>query len=177
MAETPQDDMFKLSNQLCVAFYAASRAMKNTYRESLTKLGLTYPQYLVMLVLWEHGTSTVKNLGQMLSLDSGMLSPLLKRLETTGLVARKRSDIDERSVEMHLTDAGRTFKDQALPVATDFIGRTSLDTQTVESLREHLHHLTAVLSGSSEKQIHTLQRSIQRRKEGCYDAVLLLSCQ
>jgi MarR family transcriptional regulator, organic hydroperoxide resistance regulator len=159
MKETPQDEMLKLSNQLCFALYAASRVMMNTYRKSLTKLELTYPQYLVMLVLWEHGTSTVKDLGQMLYLDSGTLSPLLKRLETTGLVARKRSAIDERSVEIHLTDAGLTFKDQALPVAMDFICRMSLDTQTVESFREQLHHLTAVLSGSSEKQtpkdVHT----------------------
>jgi DNA-binding MarR family transcriptional regulator len=129
MTQMPQDDILKLDSQLCFALYAATRAMTNAYRELLTSLGLTYPQYLVMLVLWEHGTSTVKDLGQMLSLDSGTLSPLLKRLESAGLVERKRRTEDERLVEIHLTEAGLSLKHQASPIATEFVCRTALESE------------------------------------------------
>ncbi|HEX4202806.1 MAG TPA: MarR family transcriptional regulator [Ktedonobacteraceae bacterium] len=151
MTQLSQDDILKLDSQLCFALYAATRAMTNAYRDLLPALGLTYPQYLVMLVLWEHGTSTVKDLGQMLSLDSGTLSPLLKRLETAGLVERIRSNVDERSVEVHLTEAGLSLKNQASPIATEFVCRTALDSETFTHLREQLHQLTAALSATGEQ--------------------------
>jgi MarR family transcriptional regulator, organic hydroperoxide resistance regulator len=150
MTQSSQDDILKLDSQLCFALYAAARAMTNSYRDLLATLGLTYPQYLVMLVLWEHGTRTVKDVGQMLYLDSGTLSPLLKRLETAGFVERKRSNQDERSVEVHLTEAGLALKSQATPVAREFICRTALETEAFTHLREQLHQLTATLSETNE---------------------------
>lgn len=151
MTQISEDEVLKLDNQLCFALYAATRAMTNAYRELLTSLGLTYPQYLVMLVLWELGTSTVKDLGQTLSLDSGTLSPLLKRLEAAGLVERIRSHADERSVEVHLTEAGLALKNQASPVATEFVCRTALDSETFTMLREQLYQLTAALSATNKQ--------------------------
>src|SRR5215471_21059668 len=102
-----------LDEQLCFALYAASRAVTQRYRTLLEELGLTYPQYLVMLVLWEQGPATVKSLGDALQLDYGTLSPLLKRLAASGLVERKRRSEDERSVEVSLTPAGEELKTRA----------------------------------------------------------------
>jgi len=106
--QAPSDgDYLRLDQQICFSLNAASRAFGGVYRVILKDLGLTYPQYLVMLVLWEHGELPVKKVGEHLRLDSGTLSPLLKRLETAGLVRRERSAVDERSVHVHLTDEGR----------------------------------------------------------------------
>ena len=99
-------DAPRLNRQLCFAMYSASRAATAAYRPMLDELGLTYPQYLVMLVLWEEQPRSVRELGEELGLDSGTLSPLLKRLEALGLVERRRSAADERRVEVFLTDAG-----------------------------------------------------------------------
>src|SRR5919106_5388922 len=114
--DTPTPDWLRLDQQICFALNAASRAFGGVYRVVLKDLGLTYPQYLVMLVLWEHGELPVKKLGEHLRLDSGTLSPLLKRLETAGLVRRERSARDERSVEVRLTEAGVALREQALQV-------------------------------------------------------------
>jgi MarR family transcriptional regulator, organic hydroperoxide resistance regulator len=146
MPQTSQDDILKLDNQLCFALYAATRAMMNTYRELLAHLGLTFPQYLVMLVLWEKNAISVKDLGQELHLDSGTLSPLLKRLEAAGWITRKRNIADERSVEIRLTEAGQALKDQACPVASNFACRTTLDSETFAQLRMQLHLLASVLT-------------------------------
>ena len=105
-----------LDDQLCFALYAAQRAVTAAYRPLLDELGLTYPQYLVMLVLWETDGLTVSELGQRLSLDSGTLTPLLKRLEAAGLVNRLRAVQDERRVHIHLTAAGRKLKARAARV-------------------------------------------------------------
>ena len=94
------EELLRLDNQLCFALYAATRAMTRTYRERLGPLGLTYPQYLVLIVLWESDGVTVGQLGQRLLLDSGTLTPLVKRLETAGLVTRNRREADEREVEI-----------------------------------------------------------------------------
>src|SRR5436305_13731373 len=99
-----------LDRLVCFALYAASRAVINAYRPLLDEVGLTYPQYLVLLVLWQRGPQPVKNLGAALHLDSGTLSPLLKRLESAGLVRRERRAEDERSVLVTLTDAGRELE-------------------------------------------------------------------
>src|SRR5947207_3516257 len=114
--DTPTTDWLRLDQQICFSLNAASRAFGGIYRVILKDLGLTYPQYLVMLVLWEHGELPVKKLGEHLRLDSGTLSPLLKRLEGTGLVRRERSTQDERSVHVHLTDEGTALKQRALQV-------------------------------------------------------------
>ena len=107
-------DWLKLDVQLCFALYSTSLAMTKLYKPLLAPLGLTYPQYLVMLVLWETEGLGVSELGQRLSLDSGTLTPLLKRLEASTLIERQRARGDERRVEIHLTAAGRALRDQAV---------------------------------------------------------------
>ena len=107
------DQALLLDNQLCFALYSASLAMTKLYKPLLDELGLTYPQYLVMLVLWEGDGLMVSELGQRLSLDSGTLTPLLKRLEAAGLISRLRDVQDERRVHIHLTAAGRKLKARA----------------------------------------------------------------
>jgi MarR family transcriptional regulator, organic hydroperoxide resistance regulator len=111
-ASHPQPEALALQNQLCFALYAASRAMTNFYRPLLDDLGVTYPQYLVLIVLWEHEPQTVKELGNLLYLDSGTLSPLLKRLEAAGLITRTRAAEDERAVKVSLTATGRQLKER-----------------------------------------------------------------
>lgn len=111
-AVTPEEAM-RLDNQLCFALYSTSLAMTKLYKPLLEDLGLTYPQYLVMLVLWEGDGRSVSELGQRLYLDSGTLTPLLKRLESAGLVSRLRDTEDERRVHLHLTAAGRKLKGRA----------------------------------------------------------------
>ena len=106
----------QLDHQLCFALYSASLAMTKLYKPLLAPLGLTYPQYLVMLVLWETDGLTVSQLGERLALDSGTLTPLLKRIEAAGLVQRLRDTADERRVLLQLTPPGRALKAQALAV-------------------------------------------------------------
>ncbi len=105
-----------LDEQLCFALYAASRRMTAIYRPLLEALGLTYPQYLVMMVLWERDGLTVRELGERLQLDSGTLTPLLKRLEQAGLLGRRRRQSDEREVEITLTDTGHNLRTRAAEV-------------------------------------------------------------
>jgi MarR family transcriptional regulator, organic hydroperoxide resistance regulator len=114
--KTSPDQALLLDNQLCFALYSASLAMTKLYKPLLDELGLTYPQYLVMLVLWEGDGLMVSELGQRLSLDSGTLTPLLKRLEAAGLVSRLRAVEDERRVHIHLTAAGKRLKARAAKV-------------------------------------------------------------
>ena len=109
-------EVLRLDHQLCFALYSASLAMTKLYKPLLDPLGLTYPQYLAMLVLWEGEGITVSELGQRLQLDSGTLTPLLKRLEANGLLQRQRDSIDERRVLLHLTAAGRALKARAAKV-------------------------------------------------------------
>lgn len=139
------DDALELDKQVCFALYSASRAVTQLYRPVLDALGLTYPQYLVMLVLWERGPVTVKDLGTALDLDSGTLSPLLKRLETAGLVTRSRLSTDERSVEVGLTDEGVTLRRRAASVPPKVAGATGLDAAELEALRNSLSALTDVV--------------------------------
>ena len=110
---TPSPAILRLDNQVCFALYSASLAMTKLYKPLLDAIGLTYPQYLVMLVLWEGDGITVSALGERLYLDSGTLTPLLKRLETSGLIARLRDAADERRVRISLTPAGRSLRDAA----------------------------------------------------------------
>src|SRR3954464_2697218 len=109
-------DWLRLDQQICFSLNAASRAFGGVYRVLLRDLGITYPQYLVMLVLWEHGELPVKKVGEHLRLDSGTLSPLLKRLEAAGLVRRERSARDERSVQVRLTAEGTALRERAVQV-------------------------------------------------------------
>jgi DNA-binding MarR family transcriptional regulator len=115
-AEGPAEGSLLLDDQLCFALYAASRAVTARYRPLLDQLGLTYPQYLVMLVLWEQDSISVRDLGIALQLESSTLSPLLKRLEANGLLRRERRRDDERSVAIRLTDTGERMREQAAAV-------------------------------------------------------------
>ncbi|MEU3727815.1 MULTISPECIES: MarR family transcriptional regulator [unclassified Streptomyces] len=142
---TPATDWLRLDQQICFSLHAASRAFNGVYRVVLKDLGLTYPQYLVMLVLWEHGELPVKKLGEHLRLDSGTLSPLLKRLETAGLVGRERSARDERSVEVRLTARGVALRERAVEVPRRIAAATGLDLAEVQDLRARLDRLTAAI--------------------------------
>ena len=134
-----------LDNQLCFALYSASLAMTKLYKPLLEAVGLTYPQYLVMLVLWERDGLMVSELGERLFLDSGTLTPLLKRLEASGLIARIRDVQDERRVHITLTQAGRALKTEAaqIPACIVKASQCSLPdivalTQQVQTLRKNL---------------------------------------
>ncbi|MGJ5896590.1 MarR family transcriptional regulator [Streptomyces sp. V2] len=139
------ENWLQLDRQICFSLHAASRAFNGVYRVVLKDLGLTYPQYLVMLVLWEEGPLPVKKLGERLRLDSGTLSPLLKRLEAAGLVRRERSARDERSVEVRLTDEGTALRTRALQVPRRIISATSFDPEEIRALKGQLDTLTAAL--------------------------------
>ncbi|MEV6502650.1 MarR family winged helix-turn-helix transcriptional regulator [Streptomyces prunicolor] len=148
-AASPTNDWLRLDQQICFSLNAASRAFGGVYRVILKDLGLTYPQYLVMLVLWEHGELPVKKLGEHLRLDSGTLSPLLKRLETAGLVRRERSVRDERSVEVRLTDEGVALRERAVEVPQRILGATGFDLDEIRALRERLDQLTGALDSAT----------------------------
>ena len=143
-----------LDRQLCFALYAASRAMTRAYGPLLERLGLTYPQYLVMLVLWDGDGVSIKALGERLELDSGTLTPLAKRLEADGLVRRRRSVDDERVVELHLTAAGRALKAKAKDVPVKLACLAGLDgprgAERLERLRKELRELSTTLASAEQ---------------------------
>ncbi|WP_426998570.1 MarR family winged helix-turn-helix transcriptional regulator [Pseudarthrobacter sp. N5] len=141
-------DAPRLDRQVCFALYSASRAATAVYRPILEQLGLTYPQYLVMLVLWEEAPRGVKELGEELGLDSGTLSPLLKRLEGLGLVDRRRSAEDERRVAVHLSDAGQALSGKAAGIPQHLAAAAGLTAAEIDQLRETLGRLTAALHSS-----------------------------
>ena len=146
MCSAPTNDaMLLLDNQLCFAVYSASLAMTRLYKPMLDKLQLTYPQYLVMLALWEHDGPTVSELGDRLSLDSGTLTPLLKRLEANGYLARMRDVADERRVRITLSAAGRRLKTRAADVPGCLMAATQCPvpelvalTQQIQTLRDRI---------------------------------------
>jgi DNA-binding MarR family transcriptional regulator len=143
-----------LDRQLCFALYAASRAMTRAYGPLLERLGLTYPQYLVMLVLWDGDGASIKALGERLELDSGTLTPLAKRLEADGLIRRRRSADDERVVELHLTAAGRALKAKAKDVPVKLACLAGLDgprgAERLERLRKELRELSTTLASADQ---------------------------
>ncbi|MFD6567403.1 MarR family winged helix-turn-helix transcriptional regulator [Micromonospora profundi] len=146
------DDLL-LRRQVCFALYAASRALTDVYRPILDEFGLTYPQYLVLLVLWERpdDAPTVSELGTELRLDSGTLSPLLKRLETAGLVARRRSARDERRVEVGLTEQGRALREQLCDVPLRVAQATGLSLDELVALRDTLTQVTDTIHRQKEQ--------------------------
>jgi MarR family transcriptional regulator, organic hydroperoxide resistance regulator len=131
---------FVLDEQLCFALHSASRAMTNCYRPLLDDIGLTYSQYAVMLVLWEHESVTLGRLCTRLQLDTGTLSPLLKRLAAEGLLTRRRRAEDERTVQLTLTERGR-----AAPIQTRVQEATGLSAGELAALRDDLHGIAARL--------------------------------
>lgn len=139
------EELLRLDQQICFSLNAASRAFGGVYRVLLRDLGLTYPQYLVMLVLWEEGELPVKRIGERLRLDSGTLSPLLKRLEAAGLVRRERSPEDERSVTVRLTSEGSALRERAGQVPRRLLAATELPVGDLAALRGLLDRVTAAL--------------------------------
>ena len=148
MTDAPRDNAPRLNRQLCFAMYSASRAATAAYRPMLDELGLTYPQYLVMMVLWEDEPRSVRELGEELGLDSGTLSPLLKRLEALKLVERRRSAEDERRVEVFLTDPGAALSAKSSAIPQQLADAAGLSAAELDQLRETLGRLTAALHSS-----------------------------
>ena len=140
----PGDDPLLLDRQLCFPLYAATNLLNRLYGPVLKPLGLTYPQYLVMLVLWEEEPQTVGSLGARLYLDSGTLTPLLKRMEAAGLVSRTRDAGDERRVLIGLTERGRALRADALHVPGTIAGGRS--SEEIDTLRENVRQLVAMLA-------------------------------
>ena len=145
--QTSDNAMLLLDNQLCFALYSTSLAMTRFYKPLLDELGITYPQYLVLLVLWEQEGLTVSELGNRLFLDSGTLTPLLKRMESSGLVTRLRAVEDERRVHITLTPAGRLFKTRAAKIPGCVLNAAQCPvpelmalTRQLQSLRQRLVH-------------------------------------
>ena len=140
-SEPTTADMQQLDNQLCFAVYSTSLAMTRLYKPLLDKLALTYPQYIVMLALWEQDGVMVSTLGERLSLDSGTLTPLLKRLEASGYVARVRDVADERRVRVTLTAAGRKLKARAATVPGCLMAATQCSVSELVALTQQLQTL------------------------------------
>lgn len=136
-----QESLLALDRQVCFALYSAQLAMSKVYRKLLKELDLTYPQYLVMLVLWEEDGQTVSGIGERLFLDSATLTPLLKRLETAGLLRRQRSQEDERQVEVVLTEQGQALRERAEAVPESVMCATQCSPEELERLRDDLHKL------------------------------------
>jgi MarR family transcriptional regulator, organic hydroperoxide resistance regulator len=138
-------DALRLDNQLCFALHAASRAVTGAYQPELEALGITYPQYLAMLILWEEDGVRVSQIGARLFLDSATLTPLLKRLEARGLVERRRSTEDERVVEVFLTADGRRMKKRAADVPKCVFAKAKMSAAELMRLRAQLVELTKTL--------------------------------
>jgi MarR family transcriptional regulator, organic hydroperoxide resistance regulator len=144
MAPRPGTE-FVLDDQICFALYSASRAMTSAYRAGLARLGLTYTQYVVLLLLWEHGSLPMGRLCERLHLDSATLSPLLKRMTAQKLITRRRLPDDERTVEITLTPAGRALRDGAAAVQAEVEEATGLAPGELAAVRTDLHRLAGRL--------------------------------
>ena len=134
-------EALKLENQLCFPLYAASRDVIKQYKTSLDNLDLTYTQYIVMLVLWERKQITTKEMGRILHLDSGTLTPLLKKMEGKGLVSRKRSEFDERNLTVTITDKGLSLRDEAIEIPNQIAQCNVLDEEETASLYKLLYKI------------------------------------
>lgn len=140
-------DVLLLDNQLCFALHSTSLAMTKVYKPHLDALGVTYPQYLVLLVLWERDGLGVSEIGARLFLDSGTLTPLLKRLEAQGLVDRSRDPEDERRVEVRLTDSGRALKQDAAGIPACILGATGCNVEDIVRIVGEIKALRTKLAG------------------------------
>jgi DNA-binding MarR family transcriptional regulator len=148
-------EVLYLENQLCFPLYAASRLTTKLYAPYLKALDITYPQYLVLLVLWQHGEQSVNEIGEKLLLETNTLTPLLKRLEQKQIIARKRSAADERSVLISLTKKGLKMKDEAMDIPrriAESLMSTDIDFERLAEFQETLNILLNTLSGSSKSE-------------------------
>jgi DNA-binding MarR family transcriptional regulator len=158
-------EVLRLDNQLCFPLYASARLVTQAYRAHLDPLGLTYPQYLVLLVLWERDGQKVSEIGERLFLDSGTLTPVLKRLEQLGLISRDRASTDERAVESRLTVAGRKLKRRAAKVPLALLCEVGLDLNEMTLLREAVRGLIPRLQRAADAESENVS-SKKRRKAG-----------
>ncbi len=139
----PADDLLTLDRQVCFALVVASRSVLSVYRPLLEPMGLTHPQYLVMLALWEQSPRSVGEIAGLLELDSPTLSPLLKRLESAGLVTRRRSNDDERRLDIELTTKGRDLRREALNIPPAVIAQLGMEISELEALHASLTKVIA----------------------------------
>lgn len=141
-----EDDQLRLDQQICFPLYAASNIVTRLYRPLLAELGLTYAQYLVMLCLWQESPQTVSQLGHALHLDTGTLTPLLKRLEQRGLIVRRRAEEDERRVRVAPSESGMALRDKARCIPEAMVRQLPMATDDVAALRAHLQQFVAALA-------------------------------
>jgi DNA-binding MarR family transcriptional regulator len=153
MAKSAGDLPLLLANQLCFAVYSTAHAFNRFYKPLLDKLGLTYPQYLVMLVLWEQDGLPVKEIGQRLFLDSGTLTPLLKRLEAAGLLKRTRSKEDERQVIVALTAQGEALKEKARRLPLSILAASQCSVAELTTLKSEILSLREKLNAAAEEGV------------------------
>ncbi len=152
LQKTPSlNEGLRLSSQLCFAAYSVAHAFNRVYKPVLDPLGLTYPQYLVLLVLWEEEGLAVKEIGQRLHLDSGTLTPLLKRMERAGFVQRARDPQDERQVRITLTDKGRELQEPVAEARGRVACATGMPLEELNALKEQIDHLRANLDASTSQ--------------------------
>ncbi|MFG1809560.1 MarR family winged helix-turn-helix transcriptional regulator [Streptomyces sp. NPDC049040] len=149
----------------CFAVHVAARELDSAYRRELRPLGLTYPQYLTMLLLWDRDGRSVKELGAALRFDSGTLSPLLKRLEGSGLLTRERSQADERSVLIHLTAEGRRLQERGEHVVDRVFGGLDFSVADAERLHDGLRHLITALGAAADPPDQAAGRADTRATE------------
>lgn len=145
-------DLLTLDRQVCFALSVASRSVVSLYRPLLEPMGLTHPQYLVMLALWERSPRSVKDLSSALALDPGTLSPLLKRLEAAGLVTRGRAPSDERTLAVTLTDAGRQLRAEAERVPPAIVARLGMELSELEELHGALTRVIAAAHSTPDRR-------------------------
>ncbi|GGC71289.1 MarR family transcriptional regulator [Hoyosella rhizosphaerae] len=138
-----KSDLLALDRQVCFALAVANRAVLAVYRPLLEPMGLTHPQYLVMLALWEQNPRSVRNIGAALQLDSATLSPLLKRLEAAGLIVRERSQQDERKLEVRLTESGKSLRKQAEAIPPAVMARLGVTEAEITELHDVLSNINA----------------------------------
>lgn len=151
--QTPQKRVGKLNDQLCFALYAATNATTRVYRPLLAKIGLSYPQYLVLLVLWERGPTRLGEIADQLQLATHALSPIVDRLEEANLVARKSDGTDGRAVIVHLTSSGVRLKSKAAAVQSEVREKTAMNMDEVARLREELIHFAARMNHEGESDL------------------------
>ncbi len=136
-----QDDLLKLENQICFPLYVASRLITRAYQPMLDDMGITYPQYLVLLALWENDGQTVNQISQELYLNTNTITPLLKRMEKTGIITRTRSQEDERKVLIRLTSQGINLKKKAYCIPDEILQKTGLSLSEINQLKQQIHQL------------------------------------
>ncbi|RNB89881.1 MarR family transcriptional regulator [Brevibacillus fluminis] len=146
-----KENLLLLDNQLCFSIYACSREISRLYRPVLDELGLTYPQYLVLLVLWEQEECNVKELGERLFLDSGTLTPMLKRMEAAGLITRQRSQTDERVVFVRLTEQGQALKERAYCIPESLLAKSGISEGEFAGMLSQFRQLLTRIHQSNEE--------------------------